>query len=353
MGEIVDLVITVEAVGEGALGELLSGVQVVSAAAAPGARARTLVVTLHVDSLAALFRTVAVWVERRPGAVISIGLGASSGPAGPGIRLSSGATQWVAHATSEELADRLLDGVSRGVGVGPDLPPGYWIICKKCGHRNSAGDDFCGSCGAFLEWSGARVPVFGERSHRPRGGPQPTFSARLDQALAAVTPGRFAFDPPVSMRQGRSERVTVALVRSQDLDAELLSFLRESRAPQLADVRTSPLMSVRLGGDRAFAITPLSELEQPVSAIAVTTWEFDVRALRPGRHVLTTIVALRLPMDGHDDVRCSLPVLGRSVQVQVAPAYAAGRFVSANWQWIAGTLIALGGGLAAWKTLLH
>ena len=37
------------------------------------------------------------------------------------------------------------------------------IICSGCGHANSQGDAFCGSCGGFLEWDGepvvAAVPV--------------------------------------------------------------------------------------------------------------------------------------------------------------------------------------------------
>ena len=31
------------------------------------------------------------------------------------------------------------------------------IVCKQCGHHNEAGDTFCGSCGAFLEWMGERI----------------------------------------------------------------------------------------------------------------------------------------------------------------------------------------------------
>ncbi len=33
------------------------------------------------------------------------------------------------------------------------------IVCKVCGHENEAGAGFCGSCGAFLEWSGEAVPA--------------------------------------------------------------------------------------------------------------------------------------------------------------------------------------------------
>src|SRR5215471_4661120 len=31
------------------------------------------------------------------------------------------------------------------------------IICKKCGNRNEDRDQFCTSCGCYLEWSGERV----------------------------------------------------------------------------------------------------------------------------------------------------------------------------------------------------
>ena len=30
------------------------------------------------------------------------------------------------------------------------------IICKDCGHENETDDQFCGSCGSFLEWVGAK-----------------------------------------------------------------------------------------------------------------------------------------------------------------------------------------------------
>ena len=31
------------------------------------------------------------------------------------------------------------------------------IVCTKCGFRNEANTEFCGSCGSFLEWTGAKV----------------------------------------------------------------------------------------------------------------------------------------------------------------------------------------------------
>jgi hypothetical protein len=31
------------------------------------------------------------------------------------------------------------------------------LICRRCGFTNAAGDQFCGSCGAFLEWEGEQA----------------------------------------------------------------------------------------------------------------------------------------------------------------------------------------------------
>jgi hypothetical protein len=31
--------------------------------------------------------------------------------------------------------------------------PGSTVVCRQCGTTNTAGDQFCGNCGTFLEWS--------------------------------------------------------------------------------------------------------------------------------------------------------------------------------------------------------
>lgn len=31
------------------------------------------------------------------------------------------------------------------------------IICERCGSQTPDGDEFCGACGSFLEWSGEKV----------------------------------------------------------------------------------------------------------------------------------------------------------------------------------------------------
>jgi hypothetical protein len=47
------------------------------------------------------------------------------------------------------------------------------IICKKCGNRNEDRDQFCTSCGSFLEWSGERVVETAPQPEAPAPVPPP------------------------------------------------------------------------------------------------------------------------------------------------------------------------------------
>ncbi|RZU51566.1 hypothetical protein EV385_3396 [Krasilnikovia cinnamomea] len=49
------------------------------------------------------------------------------------------------------------------------------IVCKNCGYRNAGSDSFCGSCGAFLEWTGERVEP-------PKPAPRPEPEAEPEPA---------------------------------------------------------------------------------------------------------------------------------------------------------------------------
>ncbi|HEX5013817.1 MAG TPA: zinc ribbon domain-containing protein [Candidatus Limnocylindrales bacterium] len=47
------------------------------------------------------------------------------------------------------------------------------VICRRCGVANPAGDQFCGSCGAFLEWESDAAPEADTAAGPPPGGPLP------------------------------------------------------------------------------------------------------------------------------------------------------------------------------------
>jgi hypothetical protein len=112
-----------------------------------------------------------------------------------------------------------------------------------------------------------------------------------------VKPGRLLFNPPDRMELGQTVRVEVRLTRTLELDAELLEHLGGPGEPQLEEIPTAPLMAVTLKGD-GFRITPYSDEEQGVTQGGITTWEFDIRALKRGSQRLVMCVSLRVPVPG-------------------------------------------------------
>jgi hypothetical protein len=61
------------------------------------------------------------------------------------------------------------------------------IICRRCGFANVPGDQFCGSCGSFLEWEG--LPAAGEpAAGEPAGGPGVDALSRQQVAQPAPPP---------------------------------------------------------------------------------------------------------------------------------------------------------------------
>ena len=48
------------------------------------------------------------------------------------------------------------------------------VLCARCGFANAPGDQFCGSCGTFLEWEGAPA---GGAADPGAPGPAPVASA--------------------------------------------------------------------------------------------------------------------------------------------------------------------------------
>jgi hypothetical protein len=200
--------------------------------------------------------------------------------------------------------------------------------------------------------AGGRDP----RRRRVSGaGRQPISVADPDEALRrqvqeAVKPGLLAFNPPPEMMQGQQERVEVSIARSAELRDAMIVGLRGRGAPEFEELGTSSSMTVELRGS-AFEIDSLSATEQLVAPLA--RWEFDVRPLRFGVRTLTLCICLRIDSPSVRDGRISVPVLEKQIRIQVDVVYGTRRFVTANWQWLIASVIALGGALAAWAALVR
>ena len=198
----------------------------------------------------------------------------------------------------------------------------------------------------------SREPVTGAHLLRPdAAAPAGAESAAYDNLVRRafadlVRPGRLLFNPPDRMRLGQTERVEVRLTRTLTLDAELLEHLRGRGEPQLEEIPTAPLMAVTLKGD-GFGITAFSDEEQIVTQDGITTWEFDIRALKRGQQRLVICVSLRIPVAGQPLEYKSIPVREATIDVQVGAPALVGHFVVGNWQWFIGTAIAIAAVLVA------
>jgi hypothetical protein len=85
------------------------------------------------------------------------------------------------------------------------------VICSKCGQESDAGETFCGSCGAFLEWSAEQVAPGGPDAPPPSPGSLPgpatvPVESAHDPQPAEVRP--IAVEPPpvAPVRPGPSQR---------------------------------------------------------------------------------------------------------------------------------------------------
>jgi hypothetical protein len=204
------------------------------------------------------------------------------------------------------------------------------------------------AAGMLLPPSSRPVPWADDELREPEGLPRTTQSVTHDyddvigRAFSEqVKPGRLLFNPPDAMQLGRTARVEVRLTRTVLMDAELVEGLRGLGVPYVEDIPTSPLMAVALKGD-GFKISAYSDEEQLVTRNQITTWEFDITALKRGQQRLVISVSLRIPLPGQAAEHKSVPVREATIEVQVGAA-AAMEFVTANWQWFVGTAIAIGG----------
>ena len=212
--------------------------------------------------------------------------------------------------------------------------------CPHCGafgldprQARSGWDLRCQSCEYTWAWQpGTSWPLVTSRPS-VRGARRPSQAADYDDLVRSafaelVQPGRLLFNPPGRMELGHTERVEVRLTRTLKMDAELLEHLRGHGEPQVEEIPTAPLMAVTLKGD-GFQITSYSDEEQSVTQDAITTWEFDIRALQQGQQLLIMCVSLRIPVPGQPLEHKSIPVREATIEVQVgALALAASSYLA-------------------------
>jgi hypothetical protein len=92
-------------------------------------------------------------------------------------------------------------------------------------------------------------------------------------------------------------------------------------------------MKAKLVGD-GFEVTPLSEEEQFVTDDTYTEWAWDVKPLQSGERKLNLTVTVKVIAEGLGERARDIPVITRTVVVEVDPVYTVTSFVGDNWQWL-------------------
>ena len=74
------------------------------------------------------------------------------------------------------------------------------IICKACGFRNPDEEEFCSSCGRYLEWAGERVEE--EPEAEPEAAPEPEPEPERRPGFLTRVRTRLGFPPKVRPHEG-------------------------------------------------------------------------------------------------------------------------------------------------------
>lgn len=110
------------------------------------------------------------------------------------------------------------------------------IICTACGNHNEDDDEFCGSCGKFLEWVGEKVEEPPPPEPEPEPEPEPARAGLIERVKAAV-----------GIEEGRAEATTTDLAPSPSegvgVGPAALSDAPASNGPATPDPSVSPAVT--------------------------------------------------------------------------------------------------------------
>lgn len=157
--------------------------------------------------------------------------------------------------------------------------------------------------------------------------------------------GQVAFHDSRTMRQGRQEKITVRI--SPDPDADVTSDWpsdpsgTQDSAPVVQSMKVSDVMEVELIAltPDAFVIQPAGKQRQAIvgDEVDFSWWVLPTRA---GRHkLLLRIYVLLQPPGGNPETRVESKEA--EINVEVDRWFGARRFLSSNWQYLAGSPLLL------------
>ena len=165
-----------------------------------------------------------------------------------------------------------------------------------------------------------------------------TLKEMLDEEIDQLSVGQILFNPPEVMKVGIKERVEVRI--SQDIQEDLTKRLKGRGLPRVEEIIVGSVMKVRLSGD-AFKIVSFSDAVQFIGTSGYTQWEWDVTPIRSGNKFMHLSLSVSVYLDNYGEKKKSLPVMDKAINVEVNFPWSFCNFINNNWQWIAGTIIAI------------
>lgn len=127
------------------------------------------------------------------------------------------------------------------------------IVCTECGHRNQDGDDFCGSCGAFLEFSGERTAA---EVAEVSADPEPESDERatiVERVKAAVGLGDQGDDRPSVPTDESTSAASMGASAQVDSEAEANAEAAELRRRSEEEAQRRAQEAQRLAEEAAAA----------------------------------------------------------------------------------------------------
>jgi hypothetical protein len=165
----------------------------------------------------------------------------------------------------------------------------------------------------------------------------------INTALDQLGQGLITFDPPDQMAVGEQRRITARIIRevTEQAQEQLEHGLgRAGGIPQTQEIKVSSEMEVVLRGANAttFEIQQASEARQAVGQSDFTQWDWFVTPKKSGQQILLLQVTAIIEIPGLAMKTKSLPVLEKTIHINVNPFYEARVFAREYWQWLITTI---------------
>lgn len=159
--------------------------------------------------------------------------------------------------------------------------------------------------------------------------------AALAAQISKLVEGYILFNPPLTMRVGRSYTVEARVIKI--LTNAFEEGLKGNGDVVLDQLKIGSIMRAKLTGS-GFTISENSEPSQPVIGDDFAHWEWSVRPEQSGQRKLTLRVSIIVKIPDISDTVKDLPTFERDIRVNVNPVYTATNFATQNWKWVAGSI---------------